>query len=196
MGRKRKNKVVESSIGFEWETEFDLNHVKVPFWVNVTYKIPITPNKQHYGTTTVLVKSDISKKNEVIEKFQKDSDKEVLNIEPFTIPFSDLCPECDRKGIPKVERKSNEFDYHTRAETGLHKKPTDRPDEYWLCYDHKTKPYKCRVAKWDKNRIVFTKYGKIYNKLRKYIFPEYVRWKQGELDAFESFQKFINVSHA
>ena len=196
MGRKRKNEFDDCSIRFEWLTDFDLNHVKIPFLVNVTYKVPITKDKQYYGTTTVLVKKDISEKNEIIEEFQKDSDKEVLNVEPFTIPFSDLCPECDRKGIPKVERKSNEFDYHTRAETGLHKKLTDRHDEYWLCYDHKTKPYKCRVAKWDKKRFVFTKHGKIYNKLRKYIFHEYVRWKQGELDAFDSFQKFINTCHA
>ena len=196
MGRNRKNKVEESSIRFEWGTEFDLNHVKVPFWVNVTYKTPITKDKKFYGTTTVLIKKDISEKDEIIKEFQKDGTNEVLNVEEFTIRFSDLCPECDRKGIPKVERKSNEFDYHTRAETGLHKKPTDRPDEYWLCYDHKTKPYKCRVAKWDKNRIVFTKYGKIYNKLRKYIFPHYISWKQGELDAFDSFNKFINTSHA
>ena len=196
MGRNRKNKFEESSIGFEWETEFDLNHVKVPFLVNVTYKVPITEDKKFYGTTTVLVKSDISEKNEIIEKFQKDSDKEVLNIEPFTIPFSDLCPECDRKGIPKVEPKNNKFDYHYKVGTRFSKTEVNKPNEYWLCYDHKTKPYKCRVAKWDKNRIVFTKHGKIYNKLRKYIFHEYVRWKQGELDAFDSFNKFINTSHA
>ena len=199
MGRNRKNKFEECSIRFEAGTEFELNHVKVPFWVNITYKEKIgkyNDGKSIYGTTTVMDKKDISEKDEIIKELQKDGNREVLNVEPFTIRFSDLCPECNRKGIPKVERKSNKIDYHTRAETGSHKNPTNRPDEYWLCYDHETKPKKCRVAKWDKNRFVFTKYNKIYNKLRKYIFPNYISWKQGELDAFESFRKFSKTFHS
>jgi len=195
MGRNRKNKFDECSIRFETGTEFERNHVKVPFFTNVTYKTPITKDKQYYGTTTVLIKKDISEKDEIIKAFEKDGNNEVLNVEPFTIQFSDLCPVCNRKGVPKVEPKNNKFDYHYRSGTNTHKTFVNRPDEYWLCYDHETKPKKCRVAKWDKNHFAFTKKGKIYTKLRKYFFPKYIEWKQGELDAFDSFQKFINTSH-
>ena len=202
MGRNRKNKFEESYIVLkDDQTGFELNHVKVPFWVNVTYKEPITKDKQYYGTTTVLIKKDISEKDEIIKELQKDGDREVLKVESFTIRFSDDCPECDRKGTPKVERKSNIIDYHARARPQFEELPkyrtlVDRPDEYWLCYDHETKPYKCRVAKWDKNHFAFTKKGKVYTKLRKYFFPKYIEWKQGELDTFDSFNKFVNTSHA
>ena len=199
MGRKRKNEFEESSIRFESGMEFQLNHVKVPFWVNITYKEKIgeyNDGKSIYGTTTIMNKRDISEKYEIIKELQKDGYREVLNVEEYTIRFSDLCPNCNRKGIPKVERKSNIIDYHTRAETGSHNNPTNRPDEYWLCYDHKEKPYKWRVAKWDKDRFTFIKYNKVYNKLRKYIFPHYIGWKQGELDDFDSFRKFFNTVHA
>jgi len=202
MGRNRKNKFEETSIGNETGTEFELNHVKMPFWVNVTYKDSLGKYDNGeiiYGDATILVKRDISEKDEIIKAFQK-TDYKIKNIEEFTIRFSDLCPECDRKGIPKVEGKSNKFDYHAReiaplTEEPKHKIEVNRPDEYWLCYDHETKPKKCRVAKWDKNRFTFTKHNKIYNKLRKYILPKYIEWKQGELDDFDSFQKFINTDH-
>jgi len=201
MGRNRKNKFEKTSLRFETErTDFELHHVKVPFFVNVTYKEPISPDKKYYGTATEIVTKDISKKDEIIKDFQKDGSKEVLNVEEFTIRFSDDCPKCNRKGIPKVELKSNKFDYHARAISPLtelpkHKNLVNRPDEYWLCYDHETKPKKCRVAKWDKNHFTFTKNGKIYTKLRKYILPYYLEWKQGELNAWDSFQKFLNIFH-
>ncbi len=194
MGRPRKNKLEKSSIRFEAGTDFELNQVKIPFWVNVTYKIPISKDKKFYGTTTDFIKKDISEKDEIIKAYQKEGCKEI-NIEEHTIPFSNLCPNCNRYGIPKVEPKNNKTDYHYRVKTNLHQTETKRQDEWWLCYDHETKPKKCRVAKWDKNHLIFTKYGKIYTKLRRYIFPYYIAWKQGELDAFTSFQKFLNVLH-
>jgi len=178
MGRNRKNKFEETSIRFEKGTEFELNQVKVPFFVNVTYKEPISKDKKYYGTETVLLKKDISEQDEIIKEFQKDSNRKVLNVEEATIRFSDLCPDCDRKGIPKVERQSKEIDYHYRVETETHKTKTNRPDEYWLCYDHKTKPYKCRIAKWDKNHFLFTKNGRVYTELLKYMMPYYIEWQE------------------
>jgi len=142
MGRLRKNKFEKSSIRFEAGTEFELHHVKVPFFVNVTYKEPISPNKKYYGTATVLVRKDISEKDEIINTFQKDGSKEVLNVEEYTIKFSNDCPKCNRKGVPKVELKSNKFDFHYWVVTDSHKNLVNRPDEYWLCYDHETKPKK------------------------------------------------------
>jgi len=185
MGRNRKNKFEETSIRFEKGTEFELNQVKVPFWVNVTYKDPIgkyNDGKIIYGTATEIVKKDISEKDEIIKAVQKEG-RIVLNVEEFTIRFSDLCPNCNRKGIPKVERKSNKFDYHAReinpfTEEPKHKVPTNRPDEYWLCYDHETKPKKCRIAQWDKNNFLFKKNGKAYTELLKYMMPHYVEWQE------------------
>ena len=187
MGRYRKNKFEEASIRFEAGTEFELNQVKTPFWVNVTYKEPISEDKNGkklYGTTTVLIKKDISEKDEIFKAFQKDG-KKVINIEEFTFRFADLCPNCNRKGVPKIERKSNKFDYHTRAiapltELPKHKVTTNRPDEYWLTFDHETKPKKCRIAQWDKNHFLFKKKGKAYTELLKYTIPYYVAWQKNE----------------
>ncbi len=180
MGRNRKNKFEETSIRFEKGTEFELNQVKVPFWVNVTYKDPIGKNndgKIIYGTATEIVKKDISEKDEIIKAVQKEG-RIVLNVEEFTIRFSDLCPNCNRKGIPKVERKSNKTDYHYRVKTRSIKTEISRPDEYWLCYDHETKPKKCRIAQWDKNHFLFKKNGRVYTGLMKYMMPYYVEWQQ------------------
>ncbi len=185
MGRYRKNKFEEASIRFEAGTEFELNQVKTPFWVNVTYKEPISEDKNGkklYGTTTVLIKKDISEKDEIFKAFQKDG-KKVINIEEFTFRFSDLCPNCNRKGVPKIERKSNKFDYHARVrdtftEPPKHTVKTNRPDEYWLTFDHEKKPKKCRIAQWDKNHFLFKKKGKTYTELLKYTLPYYVAWQK------------------
>ncbi len=185
MGRLRKNKFEEATIAYEKGTEFEQNHVKIPFFVNVTYKVPILEEKngkKHYGITTNLLKKDISEKDAIIKAFQKEG-KKVINIEEFTIPFSDLCPNCNRKGVPKVERKSNKIDYHARVrdtftEPLKHTVKTNRPDEYWLTFDHEKKPKKCRIAQWDKNHFLFKKKGKTYTELLKYTLSYYVAWQK------------------
>lgn len=185
MGRNRKNEFEESSIAFKKGTEFERNLVKVPFFVNVTIKDKIgkyNDGKLIYGTTTIMLKRNISEKDEIIKQLQKNSAREVLKVEEFPIQFSSLCPNCNRHGIPKVERKSNKIDYHARvspdSDTGHHITPTNRPDEYWLCYDHKTTPKKCRIAQWDKNHFLFKKNGRVYTGLLKYMMPYYVEWQQ------------------
>ena len=188
MGRNRKNESEESSIGSKPGTEFEVNQVKMPFWVNVTYQDKISEDNDGepiYGTAEVLVKKDISEKELIIKDFEKEGYKEI-SVKEFTVPFADLCPKCDRKGIPKIERKSNKFDYHARelaplTEDSKHKTPTNRPDEFWLCYDHKEKPTKCRVTKFDKNHLTFTNKGKVNHDIQKYILPYYVEWKQKEI---------------
>jgi len=145
MGRNRKNKFEESSIAFKNGTEFERNQVKVPFFVNVTIKDKIgkyNDGKPIYGTTTIMLKRDISEKDEIIKQLQKDGNREVLNVEEFPIQFSSLCPDCNRHGIPKIERQSKKIDYHYRVKTRKRETIVNRPDEYWLCYDHKTKPKK------------------------------------------------------
>ncbi len=181
MGRPRKNKFEESSIAFKKGTEFERNLVKVPFFVNVTIQDEIgkyNDGKPIYGTTTIMLKRDISEKDEIIKQLQKDGKREVLKVEEYPIQFSSLCPDCNRHGIPKVERKSNKTDYHYRVETRSAKTEVSRPDEYWLCYDHETKPKKCRIAQWDKNHFLFKKNGRAYTELTKYLMPYYVEWQQ------------------
>lgn len=200
MGRKRKNEFEESSIRFEEGTGFQLSQVKTPYFVNATLKIPISEDKNGeklYGETTVLIKKDISEKDEVIEAFQK-TDYEVIKIEEFTIPIVSTCPKCNSEGIPKIESQSNKFDFHYRSETDTRKTFVGRPNEYWLCYNHEKKPYKCRIAKClaTKNSLTFKKNGKTYYKIREYTLPKYVKLRQNELIAFDSFRKFFNTSHA
>ncbi len=203
MGRPRKNKLEEFFIANNYEVKHNLSHVKIPFFLKAIYKEKIgeyNNGKPIYGTTDQIVRYLHFTKDEITKKFQEKG-LEIINFEQVTVLLPDLCPQCRRTGIPKIEKYSNKYDYHPRRgspmfrKSGTEKTEVNRPYEYWLCYDHETKPKKCRVAKWDKNHLIFTKNGKIYTKLRKYIFPKYVGWKKGELDAFGSFQKFLNVLH-
>jgi len=153
---------------------------KFPFFVNVTIKEKIgkyNDGKPIYGETTVPLKRDISEKDKIIKEFEKDGNRKVLKVEEYPIQFSSLCPDCNRHGIPKVETRKP-IDYHYRSRTREIQKDTGRPIEHWLCYDHKTKPKKCRIAQWDKNHFLFKKNGRAYTELTKYLMPYYVEWQQ------------------
>ncbi len=96
----------------------------------------------------------------------------VVKIEPQIVQFTDLCPQCQRSGNPKIEKKDT-ADNRIRNWTYKEKRPpTIRPDEYWLVYSHRTKPKKCRIV-----QAVNTPYPSFKKNLRKdidirkYYFP-------------------------
>lgn len=182
MGRHTKNDSEESSIAWIKNSEFKLFKVKTPFFSKVTFKIVVgidKKGKEYHATSDEIVKHSISEKNKIIKEF-RDKGMEVINIEENAIKFPDICEKCHRKGIPKIEKKSNKYDYHSRVlhtftEDSKHKIEVNRPDEHWLTYDHNKKPKKCRIAKFDKNHFLFKNPNRL-NELHKHFFPYCIKW--------------------
>jgi len=180
MGRHRKNKSEEFFIANNYEVKHNLSHVEIPFFLKVIYKVKISEDnnrKPIYGTTDQIVRYLDYTKDEITKKFQEKGIK-VINFESVTIPFPDLCPQCHRTGIPKIEKKSNKIDYHYNVTQDSHKIVVNRPDEYWLTYDHKIngKLKKCKIAKFDKNHMLFKHSPSKINEIHKHFFPYCAEW--------------------
>ena len=106
----------------------------------------------------------------------------VVRFEPLEIMMTDECPNCGKTGIPKIDKKSNRWNYHNQVNEdsvrgASHKNPSRRPDEYRLTYDHKIdgKTEKCIVSTLDKLILDFKKRGKTHSKTIGNIFPNYLR---------------------
>lgn len=167
--RPLKDKFEEFSIDFTEESKFKVTHVSIPYWVKITYKTPISEAKNGrkiYGTTDIILRPTNEK--ELKKEFKKNN-MTIIKREKATVQFQNFCKKCERKGIPRLEKKSNKIDYHERAGRG-HRFETNRPDEYWLIYYHKTPPTKCRIIKFDINDYAF-KSKKNLQELYKHIFP-------------------------
>jgi len=188
--KPRKDRFEEATLNFEEESKFEIVHVSIPSWVKFTYKISISETKNGkkiYGTTDIILRPTNEK--ELKKEFQE-KNMIIIKTEKATIPFRNFCEKCERKGIPRLEKKSNKIDYHTRSETGSHINPTNRPDEYWLIYYHKTPPTKCRIIKFDINDYAF-KSKKNLQELYKHIFPQSIAWEKRRFNIFQFFSKVI-----
>ncbi len=177
MARPFKNSCEEITISSIKDRKFGLWQVKTPFFTKVTFKDKIGKDydgKSIYGTGWEIVNKPISKKDEIIKKFLEKGMK-VINIEEYCIPFLDICPLCGHNtGIPKIEKKSNKFDYHFRVIKDTHKTKTERHDEYRLIYQHKNN--KCVIIQFDKNHFLFKKNPKKNIELEKHFFPMCLEW--------------------
>jgi len=173
--RPRKDKFEETSYAFRKGTEHELVHVSTPSFAKVTYKQKIgeyNDGKPIYGTTDQIVRYLHYTKEEIKKLFQEKG-MEIIKFEKATIPLPNICEKCHRKGIPRIEKKSNKIDYHERAGRG-HRFETNRPDDYWLIYNHTTKPLKCRIAQYDENHFLFKNSKNRINELHKHFFPFYL----------------------
>jgi len=190
MARPRKDKFEETTIMFEEGTEFELVKVTIPTFTKITLKV-----KANNATTETIEKWPIS--DEILKEIQKKG-MEIIRTENATIKFRNFCEKCQRNGIPSIERKSNKLDYHARAIAPIdgepkHKNKTNRPDDYWLVYSHKTAPRKCRVMLFDINKFQFKSSKNKVREIYKYIFPQCIEWAKKESTFLTSFQKFINA---
>ena len=174
MGRKPKNSFIEGTIAFKKGTEHKVYDVKLPSSVMVTYKIPISAKLDGspiYGESTMFVYKPISEKKMIQKEIEKQGMK-VIKIEPQIVKLTDLCPQCGRRGIPKIERKDT-TDNRTRTWKNKEEKSrTKRSDEFWLSYDHKTFPKKCRIVQaGNYPQPGFKKNERKNIDMRKYYFP-------------------------
>jgi len=180
MARPRKDKFKEIRIESIEGTELEVVDVSVPSFIKVTYKVKISEDnngKPLYATTDKIFRS-LHQTNDEITKILQEKGMEVIKIEKATIPFPNICEKCHEKGTPRIDKKPNEWDYHARTispltESPNHKVPTNRPDEYWLVYVHKTKP-NCRIAQFDKNHFLFIEPKRRKSNLRNHFYPIYL----------------------
>jgi len=176
MARPRKDKFKEIRLESEG-IELEVVDVSVPSFVKVTYKEPISKDKKYYGTTDQIVRS-LHQTNDEITKIFQEKGMAVIKIEKATIQLPNICEKCHEKGTPRIDKKSNKLDYHAREIAPLEEDPkhriqTNRPDEYWLVYDHKTKP-NCRIALFDKNHFLFIRPKNRKDNLRNHFYPIYL----------------------
>jgi len=181
--RPRKDKFEETSIGFEKGTEHELVYVSNPSFSKITYKVKVSEDlngKALYGISDQTIRT-LHYTDDEVKKLFREKDMIVTKIEKATIPLPNICEKCHEKGTPRIERKSNKKDYHYRSKTDSSKTETNRPDEYWLIYDHK--PKKCRIAQFDKNHFLFKNSKNRIIELHKHFFPFYLEWLKKELIA-------------
>ena len=179
MGRKTKNIFEETTIAFKKGTEHRLFDVKLPFSVKVTFET--TNPRVAYGTSDQIINLPILEQGKIVKEFEKIGYK-VINIEPHTIKISDLCPNCSRKGIPKIE-KMDTTDRRLRVWRNKEEKPRKkRPNEYWLTFDHKSKPKKCRIQQFVHSPLPDFRPSKTKDiDFKKFLFPYNFDWLENQL---------------
>jgi len=172
MARPRKDKFTEISIEAENNTQQEIIYVSIPFFIKITYEIKLSKDnnkKPTYGTTDIILKRSIYDKTKIIKEFREKNLK-VIKIEQLTIPFPDTCEKCYKKGTPIIEVKPNDFHYHYTIKSDSTKNKSNKPDEYWLIYEH-GKGKKCRIAQFDMNNFLFKPTKNRINELHKHFYP-------------------------
>jgi len=191
-GRPRKNEsFIYASIDsyHEGSEEYQVSKVKLPNYNKVIYQVKCSEDnngKNLFAEAETYCNNFQHTKEEITKEIEKRSflgvNYKVIRFEPMEIPIKDECPTCHKIGIPKIDKKSNEIDYHVRS-GGIASVRTDRPDEYRLVYDHKIgkKTVKHVISTLDKVMLNFNKRGKTHTKTKENIFPFYLK----------AFQKFL-----
>jgi hypothetical protein len=174
MGRKTSNQFVEGTIAAKKGTEHLVFDVKLPNSVKVTYKEKISAHLDGtpiFGEAEMYLPRPFSEKTKIRKELIKNGIK-VVKITPQIVRLSDLCPNCHRRGKPRIEQKDT-TDKRKRSWKNKDEKPiTKRPNEQWLIYVHKTKPYKCRIQQ--AVNTPYTGFKKNLRKdidMRKYYYP-------------------------
>lgn len=187
MGRKYRNESYTSiSVDnqHEGQQEHSISKVKIPNYNKVTYKEKISEDLNGnpiYGEAEFYCNNFHYTKEQVIQELEKNG-LEVVKFEPMTITMLVLCPNCNKEGIPKIDRRPNKYDYHVYQnsirsdDNGVTKRETNRPDDFVLTYSHKIGDTvkKCTIGKLDKNHLNIIKKGKVHAKMKQHIFPFYI----------------------
>lgn len=167
-----------------------VTNVKVPNYNEVIIKQNINADKNgkpHYAETSIGICNNFQHTKEEVTEDLKKKGCQVIRFEPVKIRVVDRCPNCELVGRPKFDRRPNSMDYHVRSESSKLKRiydehdsqryETNREDDYTLTYSHKIdgKVKKCTIGKLDKNHLNIIKDGKVNEKMKKNIFPFYIK---------------------
>ncbi len=144
MGRKPSNAFQQQTIEFKEGTEYRLFDVKLPCLSKVTFETT-DPKIVKMGGEEILTIPPFEV--EKITKLFEDKGLHVLNIEPYTMQVPELCPSCQKRGVPKIEKK-NTSDQRVRNWKHREEKPRKtRAEEYWLVFNHNSRS-KCRISQF------------------------------------------------
>jgi len=162
MGRPFKNESFDFFIGND-QTKYLMTKVEVPKFVKRFYKENMNVDKKvkppSWGYTDYVTNKPPPKGMKVTKE------------EPFTVQLVNKCPTCHKEGKPRMDRRSNDIDYHVYKKS---KPPTTgRRDSYFVVYEHKTggKTVRHSIVRFDENHGFFTKNGKLSTKLKDVLFP-------------------------
>jgi len=178
LGRKPSNIFQETSIAFKKGTEFRLFDVKLLLSSKVTFET--TDPKFTKGQSTQVIHIPPTKKTRITKLFE-DKGYRVIKIEPLTIQVPEICPTCQKKGVPKIEKK-NAIDKRNRNWKFKEEVPQkQRPYEYWLVFVHSSRS-KCRISRFiplpypSWRTQTDTKFP-----YRKFMFPYNLGWLKSQL---------------
>ncbi len=173
MGRKPKNEFIEARLAFREESNFKKYDVKMPFLYALTLQIN-DPNYVKANTVyEYFIKSapDLDGLIKEIEN-QQTLKLKVIKVEPAVRQFTDLCPRCHKRGVPKIEKKdtrdNRERSWRNKEKSEIKK---ERAPEYWLTYTH-SKSKKCRISQYINTPDPAFKHNKI--NIEKYFFPHVI----------------------
>ena len=145
MGRKPSNSYQEQTIEFKKGTEYRSFDVKLPCLSKVTFETTDPNIVKIQGAEEILTIPPFEV--EKITKLFEDKGLHVLNIEPYTMQVPELCPSCEKRGVPKIEKK-NSNDNRFRIDRNFDaKEGKKRAPEYWLVFVHDSRS-KCRISQF------------------------------------------------
>lgn len=140
----------------------------MPFLYAITVETNDPNNAKMQTTWEYFVKLD-SNLDGLIKEIESKLYK-VIKVEPAVRQFTDLCPRCHSRGVPKIEKKDT---HDNRVRSWRNKKQDEeskkeRPPEFWLTYTH-TKSKKCRICQYVNTPNPAYKRNNI--DIEKYFFP-------------------------
>jgi len=183
LGRKPKNQFTEHDIANIQDSQFKLFDVKLPFAVKVTYDELLNNDQENpiTGTASEIIYKSISEKNEIILECEK-LGFTIISVEPWSVKFTDICPDCRKPGVPRVEVK-NTID--KRHRTWKYEEPhylPKRENEYWLVYYHKSSRSKCRIQQCIATpHPAFKHNSRKQIDIEKYFFPYCLEWMKNKI---------------
>ena len=142
--------------------------IELPKFNKITYQVKMgvdDDGKTHYATT------------DYVSNLPTPKDMDVIESKPHTMKLRDTCPNCHKQGRPRMAKRPNHTDYHTRSHSSQQSFKTGRRDSYFLVYDHKIdgKTVTHSIVRFDENHGFFTKRGKLSDKLKDVMFPFCIR---------------------
>lgn len=173
LGRKRKNDFEVFYLDMDPSLKILTYNLKVPF----TYSLTVETNDPKIAKASTVWEyyvNPISDLEQLIREIESKKYK-VINSEESTRKITDLCPQCHRHGIPKIEKKDNADRRVRNSKYGKESTVSKRPVEYWLSYDHKLKPKKCWISQFTSTPAPAYKYNARKNmEIEKYFFPQVI----------------------
>jgi hypothetical protein len=169
LGRRPKNKFIDANLASDEEIKIKRFDVKMPFLYALTVETDYPNNAKMQTTWEFFLKQD-SELDELIKEVENQPFKvKVIKTDQVFRQFTDLCPRCHNRGVPKIEKKDTRDNRERTWRNKENVKPKKgRDPEYWLTYTH-TRTKKCRIVQY--TNTPNPEYRQNQIEIQKYFFP-------------------------